>query len=46
MHNETVDNTNLFASLKILVNDTLRQILPTKEENICVVLSIAIYYES
>jgi hypothetical protein len=37
---------NIFASLRFAVNEALRRILPTKEENIYVVSPIAIYYET
>ena len=40
------DQKNIFASLQFSVNEVLRAILPTKEENICVIAPIAIYYNN
>ncbi len=40
------DNTNIFATLQFSVNEVLRKILPTQEENLYVVSPIAIYYEN
>lgn len=40
------DEKNIFASLQFSVNEVLRGILPTKEENICVIHPIAIYYNN
>lgn len=40
------DEKNIFASLQFSVNEALRAILPTKEENICVIHPIAIYYNN
>lgn len=38
------DEKNVFAILQFSVNEVLRSILPTKEENICVIHPIAVYY--
>lgn len=38
------DENNIFATLQQASTDILRNILPTKEENICVIHPIAIYY--
>lgn len=38
------DDKNIFATLQFSVNEVLRSILPTKEENICVIHPIAVYY--
>ncbi len=38
------DSTNIFATLQFTVNEVLRSILPTKENNIYVIHPIAIYY--
>ena len=38
------DDKNVFSTLQFSINEALRSILPTKEENICVVHPIAIYY--
>lgn len=38
------NDNNIFATLQFSVNEALRLILPTKEENICVIHPIAIYY--
>ncbi len=38
------DSSNVFASLQFFVNEALRTLLPTKEENIYVVHPVAIYY--
>ena len=40
------DEANVFATLQYSMNEVLRQILPTKEENMYVVSPIAIYYEN
>ncbi len=40
------DKTNIFATLRFSVNEALRQILPTREDNLYVVSPIAIFYES
>ena len=40
------DEKNIFASLQFSINEALRAILPTKEENICVIHPIAIYYNN
>ncbi len=39
------DDKNIFATLQFTVNEALRAILPTKEENICVIHPIAVFYE-
>lgn len=38
------DDKNIFATLQFSVNEVLRSILPTNEENICVIHPIAVYY--
>ena len=38
------DDKSIFATLQFSVNEVLRSILPTKEENICVIHPIAVYY--
>lgn len=38
------DDKNIFASLQFAVNETLRNILPTNQSNLCVIHPIAIYY--
>ena len=38
------DDKNIFATLQFSINEALRSILPTNEENICVIHPIAIYY--
>lgn len=40
------DDNNVFASYQHTINETLRSILPTKEDNICVIHPIAVFYES
>ncbi len=40
------DNKNVFATLQFTANEVLRSILPTNENNLCVVHPIAIYYGS
>ena len=40
------DEKNIFATLQFSVNEVLRSILPTKEENICVMHPIAVYYNN
>lgn len=40
------DKANIFANLQFSVNEALRRILPTEEENLYVVSPIAIYYEN
>ena len=40
------DNSNIFASLQFTVNEALRKILPTNENNLYVVSPLAIYYEN
>lgn len=34
----------IFATLQFSVNEVLRQLLPTKERNLCVIHPIAVYY--
>lgn len=38
------DENNIFATLQHTSNEILRNLLPTKEKNICVIHPIAIYY--
>ena len=38
------DSQNIFATLRFSVNEVLRQLLPTKERNLCVIHPIAVYY--
>ena len=38
------DSQNIFATLQFSVNEVLRQLLPTKERNLCVIHPIAVYY--
>ena len=38
------DNSNIFATLQFTANEALRKILPTKENNLCVLHPIAVYY--
>ena len=38
------DDKNIFATLQFSINEALRSILPTNEENICVIHPIAVYY--
>ncbi len=38
------DNKNIFATLQFSVNEALRGLLPTKEDNICIIHPIAIFY--
>lgn len=40
------DQSNIFATLHFSVNEALRRILPTREDNLYVVSPIAIYYEN
>ncbi len=40
------DDKNVFANLQFSVNEVLRSVLPTKEENICVIHPIAVYYNN
>lgn len=40
------DDGNIFATLQFTANEVLRSILPTNENNLCVVHPIAIYYEN
>lgn len=41
---EPIDDKNVFATLQFSVNEMLRAILPTKNDNLCVIHPIAIYY--
>ncbi|HPE94894.1 MAG TPA: hypothetical protein PLT66_02345 [Bacillota bacterium] len=38
------DNQNIFATLQFTINEALRTILPTKEDNLCVIHPIAVFY--
>lgn len=38
------DDNNIFATIQYTASEALRSILPTKENNICVIHPIAIYY--
>lgn len=38
------DDKNIFATLQFSINEALRSILPTNEQNICVIHPIAVYY--
>ena len=38
------DEKNIFATLQFTVNEALRTVLPTKENNLIVVHPIAVYY--
>ena len=38
------DPKNMFATLQFTVNEALRKILPTNEENLCVIHPIAVFY--
>ena len=38
------DDNNIFATLQFSVNEALRTILPTNEENLCVIHPIAVFY--
>ena len=38
------DEKNIFATIQFSANEVLRSLLPTKNENICVIHPIAIYY--
>ncbi len=38
------DNDDVFATLQFTINETLRSVLPTSEQNLCVVHPIGIYY--
>lgn len=40
----TPDNDDVFATLQFTINETLRFVLPTSEQNLCVVHPIGIYY--
>ena len=41
---EPIDDKNIFETLQFSVNEMLRTILPTKNDNLCVIHPIAIYY--
>ena len=41
---EPIDNKNAFASFQFLINSTLCDLLPSDEDNLCVIHPIAIYY--
>lgn len=38
------DPKNIFATLQFTINEVLRKILPTDEENLCVIHPIAVFY--
>lgn len=38
------DPKNIFATLQFTINEVLRKILPTEEENLCVIHPIAVFY--
>ena len=38
------DENNIFATLQYTASEALRSLLPTKENNVCVIHPIAIYY--
>lgn len=38
------DDNNMFATIQFSVNEALRSILPTKEEDLYVIHPIAVYY--
>lgn len=38
------DDNNIFATVQYAANEVLRSILPTNENNLCVIHPIAIYY--
>lgn len=38
------DDNNIFATVQFTANEVLRSILPTNENNLCVIHPIAIYY--
>ena len=40
------DDNNIFATLQFTANEVLRSMLPTNQNNLCVVHPIAIYYAS
>lgn len=40
------DDSNIFASIQHTSSEVLRTLLPTKEENLCVLHPIALYYEN
>ena len=40
------DDKNIFATIQFTANEVLRSILPTNQNNLCVVHPIAIYYEA
>jgi len=41
---EPIDDKNVFSKLQFSVNEVLRNMLPTKNDNLCVIHPIAIYY--
>ena len=41
---EPIDDKNVISKLQFSVNEVLRNILPTKNDNLCVIHPIAIYY--
>lgn len=38
------DSQNIFATLQFAINEFLRNILPTKEKNLCIIHPIAVFY--
>ncbi|MBP3708091.1 MAG: hypothetical protein J6J36_05740 [Clostridia bacterium] len=40
------DSDNVFEIMQDSINDTLRSILPTKQEDLIIINPIAVYYES
>lgn len=40
------DDKNIFATLQFTANEVLRSILPTSQNNLCIVHPIAVYYGS
>ena len=38
------DENNIFATVQFTANEVLRELLPTSENNLCVIHPIAIYY--
>lgn len=41
---DPIDNSNVFEKIQFSANEALRELLPTKEKNLCVLHPIAIYY--
>lgn len=41
---EPDDSQNIFATLQFTINEFLRNILPTKEKNLCIIHPIAVFY--